>query len=94
MVADYVKYKDEGTSDFLNGANKRVNGCVPRPPKKGEIIKCLVCGELMPPEAFSENPIIRKREFKWQCHNSCMERMFNVCDLETPGLLAQRKNGY
>lgn len=84
---NYEKGKDESTSKFLGNGR----GGAPKPPKRGEIIKCLVCGRPMPPSEFSTNPIIRKREFKWQCHDACMQNMFATCDKETPGLITERK---
>ena len=85
---DYYKGNDTSISQFLNGKD----GGIPKPPRRGEIIRCLVCGEPMPPSAFSKIPAVRKREFKWQCHEKCINYMLDVCDRETTGLLAERKN--
>lgn len=67
------------------------NSKVPPPPKPGELIHCLYCGEVMYPEDFSKDKIIRKKEFKWQCHYRCMQKAYQMCDLKTPGLLSERK---
>jgi hypothetical protein len=72
---------------------KGQNWMIPAPPKPGEIIHCRLCGEPMYPKDFSKDPKIRKREFKWQQHFACEQRMFDECDLQTPGLLSERKNG-
>ena len=72
---------------------KGQNWMLPEPPKPGELIYCNICGKPMYPKDFSKDPKIRKREFKWQQHNLCQENMFLQCDLQTPGLLSERKNG-
>lgn len=74
--------------DKFVGDSKKIS--VPKPPKKGEIIICQVCGEKMLPENFSKNEMERKREFKWHCHWDCMQKKFNECDRKTPGLLGER----
>lgn len=65
--------------------------CIPRPPKKGEKMRCQQCGKVMLPKDFSTNPLIRKREFKWQMHNACMISISEQCDLKTRGLVQERK---
>lgn len=73
-------------------ANKNNNkSCLPKPPKKGEIMYCQVCGKAMLPKDFDKNPIIRKKEFKWQTHYKCQQESFKRCDLNTQGLMAERK---
>lgn len=65
--------------------------CLPNPPKRGEIMYCQHCGKPMLPQDFSKNPIIRKKEFKWQIHYSCQQVMMDMCDRNTKGLSAERK---
>lgn len=66
---------------------------VPPPPKKGEFIICQQCGKPMLPEDFSKDPKIRKHEFKWHIHHACEENIWDLVDRQTPGLVAERKNG-
>ena len=72
---------------------KGANYMVPPPPKPGEIIICQQCGKPMYPEDFSKDPKIRKHEFKWQIHHSCEQQIWDLVDRQTPGLIAERKNG-
>lgn len=67
---------------------------VPPPPKPGEYIYCIQCGKVMLPEDFSKDPKIRRHEFKWHIHWACEQAIWDQADRQTPGLLAERKNGY
>lgn len=69
------------------------NYMVPPPPKPGEVIYCIQCGKPMYPKDFSEDPKIRKHEFKWHLHWACEQAIWNQADRETPGLLSERKQG-
>lgn len=73
--------------------SKGENYMLPAPPAPGQIIYCHTCGKPMLPQDFNTDPKIRKREFKWQQHWECIQSCFDRCDLETPGLLAERKSG-
>ena len=66
---------------------------VPPPPKPGEVIICQQCGKPMYPEDFSKGPKIRKHEFKWHIHHACEMQIWDLVDRQTPGLMAERKNG-
>lgn len=66
---------------------------VPPPPKPGELIICQHCGKPMYPEDFSKDPAVRKHEFKWHIHQKCEEQIWDLVDRQTPGLLAERKDG-
>ena len=70
---------------------KGQNWMLPEPPKPGELIYCNICGKPMYPKDFSKDPKIRKREFKWQIHYACQEKMSALCDINTPGVIAERK---
>lgn len=65
--------------------------CLPKPPKKGELMYCQHCGQPMLPKDFSKNPTVRKQEFKWQIHYRCQQTMLDLCDRSTPGLAVERK---
>lgn len=69
------------------------NYMVPPPPKPGEVIICQQCGKPMYPEDFSKDPVVRKHEFKWHIHEACEKEIWDLVDRQTPGLLAERKNG-
>jgi len=69
------------------------NYMVPPPPKPGEVIICQHCGQPMYPEDFSTDPKIRKHEFKWHIHWKCEQEIWDLVDRQTPGLLAERKDG-
>lgn len=71
---------------------KKKGSLAPPPPKKGEVMVCTVCGKEMLPEDFSEDKLIRKREFKWHCHWDCQQAKLDECDRKTPGLLSERNN--
>lgn len=81
---------DELLSYLKNTDLNKRNSCVPEPPKPGEVMICQGCGKPMLPKDFSDNELIRKREFKWQMHNKCMQEMEAKCDRQTPGLLSER----
>lgn len=89
---DQVEFQAKADSlEFLKNSNTgEKDSLMPPPPKKGEIIYCHVCSKAMMREDFSEDPTICMREFKWQTHNACMQKMFNLADIKTPGLLSQR----
>ena len=72
---------------------KGANYLVPPPPKPGEVIICQQCGKPMYPEDFSKDPKIRKHEFKWHIHHTCEQQIWDLVDRQTPGLMAERKNG-
>lgn len=72
---------------------KGKNYMVPPPPKPGEIMYCIQCGKPMLPENFSKDVKIRKHEFKWHIHWECEQKIWDQADRETPGLLAERKQG-
>jgi hypothetical protein len=72
---------------------KGANYLVPPPPKPGEVIVCQQCGRPMYPKDFSKDPKIRKREFKWHIHNACEQQIWDLVDRQTPGLIAERKEG-
>ena len=72
---------------------KGANYLVPPLPKPGEIIICQQCGKPMYPEDFSKDPKIRKHEFKWHIHYACEQQIWDLVDRQTPGLMAERKNG-
>lgn len=84
-------YIVEGPTENTIAPSQLKNGNVPKPPKPGEIMYCQFCGKPMLPKDFSKNPIIRKREFKWQIHYACQEKMSALCDINTPGVIAERK---
>lgn len=77
---------EESVNDFTKGGMN-----IPKPPKPGEVIMCQYCGMPMLPKDFSENKIIRKREFKWHIHDKCFQQMNDVADRGVPGLLAERR---
>lgn len=91
QLAEWVKAQQ----DELNKAeiSKGRNYMLPPPPEPGVLIRCRICGKVMRPEDFNKDKKIRKREFKWQIHWACQQVQFDKCDLETPGLLAERKQG-
>ena len=76
--------------EFAKGRNYMV----PPPPKPGEYIYCIHCGKAMLPEDFSKDPKIRKHEFKWHIHWECEQKIWELADRQTPGLIADRKQGY
>lgn len=87
MTRDRVQIdKSESINGFI-GKGQRL----PKPPRKGEMMYCQVCGEPMPPSGFSKNETERKREFKWQIHNDCFLFLDNLADQSVPGLLSERK---
>lgn len=90
-LAEYVKQVQSQSVEAEN--QKGRNYMLPAPPQPGEYIKCRICGKVMLPENFSKDPHIRKREFKWQIHWECQQHQFDLCDLQTPGLIAERKKG-
>ena len=69
----------------------RKDSLVPPLPKPGEVIICQQCGKPMYPKDFSKDPKIRKREFKWHLHHACEQRLLDLCDINTRGLLAERQ---
>ena len=73
---------------------KGKNYMVPSPPKPGEVIICQQCGKPMYPEDFSKDPAIRRHEFKWHIHYECEKQIWDLVDRQTPGLIAERKNGF
>lgn len=73
---------------------KGKNSRVPPPPKPGEVIICQHCGKPMYPEDFSKDPKIRRHEFKWHIHDACEKQIWQMVDMQTPGLLAERKGGF
>ena len=73
---------------------KGQNYMVPPPPKPGEYIYCIQCGKKMLPEDFSKDPKIRRHEFKWHIHWACEQSIWDQADRQTPGLLAERKQGF
>lgn len=73
---------------------KGKNYMVPPPPKPGEVIICQQCGKPMYPEDFSKDPAIRRHEFKWHIHHECEKQIWDLVDRQTPGLIAERKNGF
>lgn len=78
--------------EYLKNVNHgQANSAVPKPPKPGEIMRCQHCGKAMHPEDFSEQEIVRRREFKWQMHQKCMLAAELQCDLNTPGILSERQ---
>ena len=72
--------------DYAKGQNR----LVPKPPAKGEYIRCSNCGEIMLPENFSKDPEKRRWEFKWHMHWACRNSLLDECDRMTPGLMAER----
>ena len=76
---------------------------LPKPPKKGELMYCQMCGKPIYTReyaqkhnidmslCFSEDKKTRISEFKWQVHNACKERAFDMADRQTPGLLGERE---
>ena len=90
-LAEWVKAQQAQLSEIEKEKGK--NYMLPKPPKPGEYIRCRICGKIMKPEDFSKDTGIRKREFKWQIHWKCQQAHFDRFDRETPGLLAERKNG-
>ena len=65
----------------------------PPPPKKGALIICQQCGKPMLPQDFSKDPKVRRHEFKWHIHSACEQSIWDLVDRQTPGLMAERKNG-
>ncbi len=92
---DLARFVAENT-DYLVEEERRKgkNYRVPKPPKPGEVIICQHCGKPMYPENFSKDPKIRRHEFKWQIHHACEQQIWDLVDRQTPGLLAERKNGF
>lgn len=80
-----VDNNGDAFSFTANGQN------VPRPPKKGEVMICQMCGQPMYPKDFSKNERMRKMEFKWHVHEKCFRMMDEMADRGVPGLLAERK---
>lgn len=72
---------------------KGKNYMVPKPPKPGEVMICQQCGKPMYPEDFSKDEKTRRHEFKWHIHAACEKYIWDLLDLQTPGLLAERQNG-
>lgn len=64
---------------------------VPKPPKKGEIMICQICGKPILPDQFSTNENERKREFKWHIHSACYQFIDEFIDRSVPGLISERK---
>lgn len=90
-IAKQISEMQDQLRDVENSKGK--NWMLPKPPEPGEIIYCKVCKQPMLPKDFSEDTNIRKKEFKWQMHWKCMQSCFDQCDIQTPGLLSERKNG-
>ena len=83
---------DNENYNFMNSVDiTKKNSSVPKPPKKGEYMKCQYCGKIMKPEDFSKIPSVRKQEFKWQIHEKCRSEMLSQLDRSTPGLISERK---
>lgn len=79
------------TSKFISKIDSnRKNSMLPTPIKKGQIMKCRLCGKEMRREDFNKDMKIALREFKWQQHQQCMEQHFDLADAMTPGLLDER----
>lgn len=77
--------------EFTRNAKANIpNSMCPKPPKPGEIMMCSICNAPMLPEHFSKDPYKRKIEFKWHTHWYCREQTLNLCDRNTPGLMAER----
>lgn len=91
---DLARYVAQNTQ-ILVAEEKRKgrNYMVPPPPKPGEVIICQHCGRPMLPEDFSKNPATRRHEFKWHIHEACEKQIWDLVDRQTPGLMAERKNG-
>lgn len=80
------------TGEFLkNVSPDRKNSMVPPPPKPGELMYCQICRQPMYPEEFSKDLATRKREFKWQVHDKCRTFIDKYLDIQTQGLMAERK---
>lgn len=78
---------DNGEADFYVRSGSKT----PKPPDKGEILICQMCGQPLLPEHFSKNERNRAREFKWHIHPECFIAMDELADRSVPGLLAERK---
>lgn len=63
----------------------------PKPPKKGEVMICQICGEPILPNQFSKNKIERKKEIKWHLHHNCYRQMMFVVDMNVKGIIQERK---
>lgn len=79
----------DSSDNFNSFVGKGQN--LPKPPKKGELMYCQICGKPMYPEQFSKIESQRKREFKWQIHGECFQYLDNLADQSVPGLLSERK---
>lgn len=91
---ELARYVAANSQDLVaEQRNKGKNSLVPPPPKPGEIIICQHCGKPMYPEDFHSDPKIRRHEFKWHIHYACEQQIWELVDRQTPGLLAERKNG-
>ncbi len=91
---ELARYVANATSSLVETEKQKGKGyLVPPPPKKGEIIICQQCGKPMLPKDFSKDPKIRKHEFKWHIHWECEQNIWDLVDRQTPGLVAERKNG-
>lgn len=91
---ELARYVASMTDGLVNEEKAKGKGyMVPPPPKPGELIICQQCGKPMLPEDFSKDPKIRKHEFKWHVHHDCEMQIWDMVDRQTPGLLAERKNG-
>lgn len=91
-----AQYVGENANAFAQETDsKGRNSAVPKKPPKGQLIYCSWCGKPMYPEDFSKDPYKRKKEFKWQLHWDCQQKMMFECDRNTAGLLEERKqNGF
>ena len=91
---DLARFVAANTETMVNEEKQKGAGyLVPPPPKPGEVIICQQCGKPMYPEDFSKDPKIRKHEFKWHIHHACEMQIWDLVDRQTPGLMAERKNG-
>ena len=91
---ELARFVAANTESLVNAEKQKGAGyLVPPPPKPGELIICQQCGKPMYPEDFSKDPKIRKHEFKWHIHHACEMQIWDLVDRQTPGLMAERKNG-
>lgn len=87
MNRDRLQLDNSDNINSFIGRGQRL----PKPPKKGEMMYCQVCGGPMPPSCFSKNETERKREFKWHIHHDCFLYLDRLADQSVPGLLTERK---
>ena len=87
---DYDSNTD--TLSFLgNTDTNSKNSLVPPAPKDGEYLYCQWCKNKMLPQELSRDRAIRDKEVKWHYHETCRLGVMRNLDMQTPGLMAERR---